>query len=87
MWTNAELLPMLIKVISECPTVKLVVYDGKPEESLLDQLRNIRGEGQDQIKVISLDEVEEIGKKEPVEAIKADPEDVYCCMYTSGSSE
>lgn len=87
MWTNADLLPTLLKVIVDCPTVKLVVYDGKPDESLLDQLRKIRGEGQDEIKVINLDEVEKLGQENPVEAIKADAEDVYCCMYTSGSSK
>jgi len=83
MFTNADLLPTLIKVIGKCPSVKLVVYDGKPEQKQLDELRAVR-EG---IQAIHIDEVEQMGKKNPVEARKAKREDVYCCMYTSGSSE
>jgi len=83
MFTNADLLPTLIKVISKCPSVKLVVYDGKPEQKQLDELRNVR-EG---LRAIHIDEVEKMGKEKPVEAQKAKREDVYCCMYTSGSSK
>jgi long-chain acyl-CoA synthetase len=83
MFTNADLLPTLTKVIAKCPTVKLVVYDGEPEQKQLDELLAVR-EG---IKAVHIDEVEKLGKEKPVEAIKAKPEDVYCCMYTSGSSK
>lgn len=82
MFTNAELLPTLIKVIDDCPTVRLVVYDGTPDESLLDQLRGKR-EG---LNVVHIDEVERLGQANLKEAVRADPEDVYCVMYTSGST-
>lgn len=83
MFTNADLIPTLTKVISKCQTVKLIVYDGEPEQKVLDELKNVR-EG---LKVVHIDEVEELGKKNPVEKKVAKREDVYCCMYTSGSSE
>ncbi|GHJ89328.1 hypothetical protein NliqN6_5730 [Naganishia liquefaciens] len=82
MFTNAELLPTLIKVIDECPTVRLVVYDGTPDEALLEQLRGKR----DGLKVVHIDEVERLGQDKPCEAVRANPDDVYCVMYTSGST-
>jgi len=83
MFTNADLLPTLIKVIGKCPSVKLVVYDGKAEQKQVEELEAVR-EG---LKAVHIDEVLKLGQEKPVEAIKAKPEDVYCCMYTSGSSE
>ncbi|OCF39788.1 long-chain acyl-CoA synthetase [Kwoniella heveanensis CBS 569] len=82
MFTNADLLSTLVKVIEQCKTVKLIVYDGKADEEHLKKMRAVR----EDIKVIHLDEVVELGKSKPVEALKAKAEDVYCCMYTSGST-
>lgn len=83
MWTNADLLPTLAKVIGQCPTVKLIIYDGKPDQKLLDQLTGAR-EG---MKVMPLDEVVQLGRQKPVEPRKAKKEDTMLCMYTSGSSK
>lgn len=82
MFTNADLLPTLTKIISKCPSVKLVVYDGKPEDGVIAKLQAEK-EG---LKVIHLDEVIRIGKENLKEATPAKPSDVFCCMYTSGSS-
>ncbi|OXB35281.1 hypothetical protein LQV05_006035 [Cryptococcus neoformans] len=82
MFTNADLLPTLLKVIEKTETVKVIVYDGEADPKIIEDLKNVR-EG---MKVVTLDEVVEIGKKNPVEAIKANREEVYCCMYTSGST-
>lgn len=83
MFTNADLIPTLTKIISKCPTVKLVVYDGKAEDGVVAKLEAAK-EG---LKVVHLDEVIKVGKENMQEAVQAKPEDVYCCMYTSGSSE
>jgi long-chain acyl-CoA synthetase len=82
MFTNAELLPTLAKVIGDAPSVKNIIYDGKADKKVIDQITGTR-EG---IKLVHLDEVIKMGKGKPVEAIPAKREDVYCCMYTSGSS-
>ncbi|WVR06835.1 hypothetical protein IAU60_003871 [Kwoniella sp. DSM 27419] len=82
MFTNADLLGTLVKVIEECKTVKLIVYDGKVEGDALKKMQAVR----EDIKVVHLDEVIAVGREKPVEALKAKPEDVYCCMYTSGST-
>lgn len=83
MFTNADLLPTLTKIIGKCGTVKLVVYDGKAEEGVVGKLQAAK-EG---LQVAHIDEVIQKGKANPKEAVRAKPEDVYCCMYTSGSSE
>jgi long-chain acyl-CoA synthetase len=83
MFTNADLLGTLSKIISKCPTVKLVVYDGKADEGVLKELENAREE----LRVIHLDEVIRMGREQIEEARPAKSEDIYCCMYTSGSSE
>ena len=83
MFTNAELLGTLAKVISKCEAVKLIMYDGKPEEGVVEKLQASR-EG---MRVVSVEEVRQIGREKPVEAKKAKSDDIYCCMYTSGSSE
>lgn len=82
MFTNAELLGTLGKIIVKAPSVRLIVYDGKADEAALEKIRKTR-EG---LKVVHLDEVRALGRANPKEAIPAKREDVYCCMYTSGSS-
>ena len=83
MFTNADLLDTLAQIIGKCPTVKLVVYDGEPNGSIVEKIQ-AASEG---IKVVSLTEVVELGRSKPAEANPASKDDVYCCMYTSGSSE
>lgn len=83
MFTNGDLLGTLGKIIGECPTVRLIVYDGKADAKVVEDIQKTR-EG---LKVVHLDEVYAAGKENPVEAIKAKRDDIYCCMYTSGSSK
>lgn len=82
MFTNADLLPTVLKVLDDTPTVRLIVYDGEAKSDVLDKLRAKR----DELKVISLSEVEALGRKHLIEAKRAQPKDVFCCMYTSGST-
>jgi long-chain acyl-CoA synthetase len=83
MFTNADLLGTLSKIIGKCQTVKTIVYDGKADEKVLMELRDAR-EG---MQVVHLDEVIRMGREKIVEARPAKREDIYCCMYTSGSSK
>jgi long-chain acyl-CoA synthetase len=85
MFTNANLLPTLLKVLPDVSTVKLVIYDGTANISVVDRIRTL-GEG---IRVISLDEVKAMGKGKDENAIKdrlPTRDDVSCIMYTSGST-
>jgi long-chain acyl-CoA synthetase len=83
MFTNGDLLGTLSKIISKCETVRLIVYDGKADEKVKAAIEQTR-EG---LKVVHLDEVYKLGQDTPVECIKAKKDDIYCCMYTSGSSK
>lgn len=82
-FTNAELLPTLSKVIADTPTVRVVIYDGTPSTAQLDTLKSKR-EG---LKVLSIDEVRQLGKgKTPDSTRTPVKEDVACIMYTSGTT-
>lgn len=83
MFTNAELLPTLAKVLPGAQTVKFVMYDGKADPAMIEKIQSIR-EG---LQVVHMDDVRAAGKAHPAEATPAKREDVYCCMYTSGSSK
>ncbi|KAH0833871.1 hypothetical protein J3R83DRAFT_11038 [Lanmaoa asiatica] len=84
-FTNAELLPTLARVIKDTPSVRLVVYDGDATSTVIDQIRSAR----EDIVVVSIDELRATGRAQPLdilEARKPTPEDVALIMYTSGST-
>ncbi|KAF5337823.1 hypothetical protein D9758_015712 [Tetrapyrgos nigripes] len=87
LFTNAALLPTLYNVLRNVPTIKYVVYDGKPSSTLVTDIANVR----ESIQVFSIDELRERGKKLPADTdeLKAripKPETMACIMYTSGST-
>ncbi|KAF8828882.1 hypothetical protein HHX47_DHR3000962 [Lentinula edodes] len=85
LFTNAELLPTLYKVLANTPSIKFVVYDGEPSENLVGDINAVR----ESIQVFSIDEIRELGKSKPTEPLRArlpKPETMACIMYTSGST-
>lgn len=85
LFTNADLLPVVAKVIKSCPSIRIVVYDGTPNADVLAKITGAR-EG---VTVISLDALREAGRAEPLEAAESripSPDDVACIMYTSGTT-
>ena len=83
-FTNAELLPTVLKVLPKTPSIKYVVYDGDARQPLLDNIRNIHD-----INVFSISELRELGRTKPLEPLEArrpKPDYVACIMYTSGST-
>jgi long-chain acyl-CoA synthetase len=84
-FTNAELLPTLLRVLAKTPTVNVVVYDGEPKTSVLDDIRAVR----DTIKLMTIDELRASGRALPTDGLEArapKKEDVSLIMYTSGST-
>ncbi|KAF7974622.1 hypothetical protein HWV62_11600 [Athelia sp. TMB] len=84
-FTNADLLSTVSRVLKNTPTVRFVVYDGEPKASVLTDIRAIR----DSIQLVSIDELRETGKAQDVETIKSrrpKGDTVSCIMYTSGST-
>lgn len=88
MFINSHLVPVLLQVLDQVPDLELVVFDG--EISTEDRERLERG---DRLRVVSIEEVERVGQRKREESgevwmgEKADPNQTYCIMYTSGSSE
>lgn len=82
-FTNADLLPILDRVVRNTPSVRLIIYDGKPSESILSDLKSAR----DGLQVLSIDEVRSRGAGKPVDVgRRPSKDDVACIMYTSGTT-
>ena len=84
-FTNAELLPRLARVIKNTPSVRLVVYDDKAESTLLEK---IRGDG-NKVQVVSLDELRKTGTTRSDDILdnrRPKRDDLALIMYTSGST-
>ncbi|GAA5990281.1 hypothetical protein JCM5350_002077 [Sporobolomyces pararoseus] len=83
LFTNASLLSTVSSIISECPSLKVLIYDGEEKEIKSGSLEKIKERG---IKVYSWEEFLKLGKENPYEPTKPKPDDVATIMYTSGSS-
>ncbi|KAJ7697743.1 long-chain-fatty-acid-CoA-ligase [Mycena olivaceomarginata] len=82
LFTNAALLPTLLSVLPNTPTVKYIGYDGEPDKGVVDKLHAVRAD----ITALSVDELRERGKKageevrEKVQGRRPTPETVSCIM-------
>lgn len=83
-FTNAELLGTLAKVIGKTQTVKYVIYDGKPDDKHIQTIKEVLSSRQG--KLLTIEELWEEGKAHPAEPHLPTRDDVACIMYTSGST-
>ena len=83
-FTNADLLPMLGKVVKDCPHLKYVIYDGKDEKGALSKVEEVLKEREG--RAIHIDELIKEGKANPAKKNPPKPEDTAAIMYTSGST-
>jgi long-chain acyl-CoA synthetase len=84
-FTNADLLPVVAKVIGEVPSLRVVVYDGQPPVEVLSKIKNSRPG----VTALSIDDLRELGREVPPEAAESrvpSKGDVACIMYTSGTT-
>jgi long-chain acyl-CoA synthetase len=84
-FTNDDLLPTLLRVLPNTPSLKFIIYDGTPKAEVLDKIRGVR----DDIKIMSIDELRALGKAQSTDTVqdrKPTPETLACIMYTSGST-
>jgi long-chain acyl-CoA synthetase len=79
-FTNADLLPTLLKVLPECPSIKHVIYCGEAKPDILEKVKAHVSS------VISLKDLKAIGRQYPCPPVKPKAEDMCCIMYTSGST-
>ncbi|KIM26596.1 hypothetical protein M408DRAFT_25303 [Serendipita vermifera MAFF 305830] len=87
-FTNAELLPVVTNVIANTPTVRTIIYDGKPSTAVLDKLKDAAAKCHHEVKILSIEELQALGKGKPDIPAERKPkaEDTCCIMYTSGST-
>ncbi|EPB89631.1 hypothetical protein HMPREF1544_03563 [Mucor circinelloides 1006PhL] len=79
---NDDQLPILHKIIAQCPTIDSVIYRGQAKPEHVGLLKSNA-----QIKhVLSYEELEKLGQDNPVEVVKPSASDLCCIMYTSGST-
>ncbi|KAK5944229.1 long-chain fatty acid-CoA ligase [Knufia obscura] len=81
---DPNLLGTLTKVIKDAPAIKHVIYNTDPEakQADIDKLK----EANNELNIISYDELLKRGKENPVDPVPPSPEDLACIMYTSGST-
>lgn len=88
-FTNADLLPMLLKVLPNTPSIDFVFYDGEPKLSLLDQIASIPREGGTKIAHYHIDALRKMSTDVDDSALaqrRPSPDSDACIMYTSGST-
>lgn len=79
-FTGAELLPNVFRILHRLPGIKLVVYDGRPDHGTLQAFKQFPN-----VRLIDIRKVREMGRKHTMQlAERAKRDDVYCLMYTSG---
>lgn len=81
---DPSLMPTLLKVLGDAPSIQAIVYNDNEEvkQDDIDKLKAAR-EG---LKIHSFDELQQAGKDNPVEPVPPGPDDLACIMYTSGST-
>lgn len=84
MFLDAHLLKTLIRPLQKAKHLKVVVYDNA-EDSTDNDLQALK-KAHPELKVISFEELRQIGKDNPFAPTPPKSEDVCCVMYTSGST-
>jgi len=84
LYTNADLLPSLIKFGTNLPPGFLIIYDGIPAEGLLGQLRSMAD-----LQILSIEQLWDKGQgnlKVNLEEWSPQEYDVACIAYTRGTT-
>jgi long-chain acyl-CoA synthetase len=81
-YTDTELLPKLLGILTSVPDLQNIVYRGTADEALLRSFTKTR-----QIKnIISYNDLIELGQSNAVDPTPPRPFDIACIMYTSGTT-
>ncbi|KZP08151.1 acetyl-CoA synthetase-like protein [Athelia psychrophila] len=84
-FTNADLLPTVSRVLKDTPSVRFVVYDGEAKASVLTDISAVRAS----ITIIHMDELRATGRAKDVATLvgrRPTGATRSCIMYTSGST-
>ncbi|KAF9425273.1 long-chain fatty acid-CoA ligase [Podila epigama] len=81
-YTNADLLNTMKNVAGRCPTLQRIIYDGEAKPADVIALQ----EAHPHLKLITLEELKQLGVDHPVAPVPPQADDLCCIMYTSGST-
>jgi long-chain acyl-CoA synthetase len=82
-FTNADLIPVLRKVLPKCPSVRNVIYTGELPET---EIQNLKSTFPQLTSVISYNELIKLGEDNISEPNPPQKQELCCIMYTSGST-
>jgi long-chain acyl-CoA synthetase len=82
LYTHESLLKVVETVATKVSNLKTVVYSGPSNTARVTSLK----EACPHLKLVSLEELTKLGTEHPAEPVKAQPDDIACIMYTSGST-
>ena len=84
-FVDPDLLSKLVGPLKSAPDIKFIIYNDQHEVKQLDL--DILKASQDQITIISLEELRKLGKNNPIEPVPPSPEDLCCIIFLLGSLE
>jgi long-chain acyl-CoA synthetase len=81
LFTQGDLFSVVKKIGSQVASLKNIIYCGTVSEKELQDVKSTCG-----FDFYSMEELEQLGRQNPVPINAAKPEDLCCIMYTSGST-
>lgn len=84
MFTEPQLLKQTVKMLGSCPSLRYIVYNNTPllDDKLLEDIRKQFNE----VQFLSFEDLRQLGEQNPVEPVRPTADDLFCIMYTSGST-
>lgn len=81
---DPHLLKNLINPLKDAKEINFVIYN-TDSEVLQEDIDNLKAVHEN-LTILSFEELRNLGRNNPVEAVPPSPEDICCIMYTSGST-
>ncbi|PGH13502.1 hypothetical protein AJ79_03632 [Helicocarpus griseus UAMH5409] len=83
-YTESHLLKLLTKVLGDVNSIKIVIYNNTRQ--LEEEALNAAKSAHPSVTFLSFDELREIGKEHPTDAVPPYADDIGMIMYTSGAT-
>ena len=88
-YCDHHLLPSLVNPLREAKDVRYIIYNGNgnPNQEKVnpEHIQKLESEF-GYLRVLSIDQLRQLGQENPVDPVPPQPEDLCCIMYTSGST-
>ncbi|KAG7118295.1 Acyl-CoA synthetase FUM16 like protein [Verticillium longisporum] len=85
MYIDPQLLKTATRPLKKAKTVKFLIYNDASHFATGNEVEAFKKANPDTT-LYSIEEVRQLGEDNPVDAVEPSPEDLFCIMYTSGST-